>query len=289
MDVLQSKIRKRKCPLVIDFSIPDTFIPPHLQKDKPRAEIYADCCCELLAGLRGMVPAVRFSMGAFAVMGPEGMTQLQRTLHSAREGGFYVFLDGPELLSPWLAKHAAAALAAADAGLEWDGLILSAYLGSDVLRPFLPAPGEQGKDLFVVVRSANKSAPEMQDLLTGSRLAHMALADQVARLGADRMEKCGYSSVGMVAAATAPSSVKSLREKYKSSFLLVDGYDYPGGNGKNCAAAFDRLGHGAIVCAGGSVTGAWLTEQSDGREFVRYAQEAVGRIQRNLARFVTVL
>ena len=71
--------------------------------------------------------------------------------------------------------------------------------------------------------------------------------------------------------------------------FLLDGYDYPGGNGKNCAPAFDKLGHGAIVCAGGSIAGAWLTAESDGRDFVEQALETLERVKRNLTRYTTIL
>ena len=54
------------------------------------------------------------------------------------------------------------------------------------------------KDLFVVARTANKSAPELQDLLAGTRLVHSAAADHVNRYGADTAGKYGYTRVGIV-------------------------------------------------------------------------------------------
>lgn len=287
VDVLQERIRKLKCPIGVDFTVLPEHIPPQLLADSTPAAAYGRFCRELLSGLRGVVPAVRFSLGIFSLLGEAGLRELGETLKAARNGGFYILLDGPELPSPWAAKNAAELLMGPDRGFDCDGLILSPYLGSDILRPFLGYCQTEKKDLFAVVRSANKSAPELQDLRTGSRLVHTAAADMVSRYGDGLIGKYGYSQVGMVVGATTPNCVRSLREKYKNTFLLLDGYDYPGGNGKNCAPAFDRMGRGAIVCAGGSITGAWLTAETGG--FVSPALEAVERMKRNLARFATIM
>ena len=71
-------------------------------------------------------------------------------------------------------------------------------------------------------------------------------------------------------------------------FLLLDGYDYPNANAKNCSFAFDKLGHGAAACAGVSVTAAWMEEDSE-NTYVTLAVEAAERMKKNLTRYVTIL
>ena len=82
-----------------------------------------------------------------------------------------------------------------------------------------------------MARTANKSAPELQDLLSGSRLVHAVSADHVNRYGGDTAGKFGYTRVGILAAASASESLRTLRAKYPKLFLLLDGYDYPNANG----------------------------------------------------------
>jgi DNA replication and repair protein RecF len=72
-------------------------------------------------------------------------------------------------------------------------------------------------------------------------------------------------------AANGPESIKTLRSKYKSTFILMDGYDYPNANAKNCSFAFDRLGYGAAACASTSITAAWQTNPVEARNFVDMA------------------
>ncbi len=141
----------------------------------------------------------------------------------------------------------------------------------------------------MIVRSPNKSAAEIQDLLTGSRHVHIAAADLVSRNGTETIGKCGYSQICALASAGNASSLKNLRAKYSRMFLLVDGLDYPSGNAKNCSNAFDKFGHGAIVCAGPSVTAAWKEAETDGRDFLEQAKLAAERMKKNITRYITVL
>lgn len=289
IDALQEKIRKLKNPSMVDFGVRWEALPPHLLDEEGNLlAAYCRFCRELLAGLKGKVPAVRFSFGTFALLGPEGLTVLQTLLREAGDMGYYVVMDGPEVLSPWGADRTAAALLGQDSAYACDAVVTSPYIGSDGIKPFLPYC-KAGKGLFVAVRSPNKSAAELQDLMTGSRLVHGAAADMVNRFGETILGKCGYSRVGALASAGAASSLKGLRGRYSRMFLLVDGLDYPSGNAKNCSSAFDKFGHGAVVCAGPSVTAAWQAAETDGKDYVVQAVQAAERMKKNITRYVTVL
>ena len=291
VDTLQEKIRKTKNPSMLELCLGPSDLPPHLlEAEGSAAAAYEKLSKELLTALKGVVPAVRVSFASFALLGREGLGALYRVLKSAKELGFYVAMDAPEILSPKMAAVAAEAVWGEGSDYPCDGLIISGYLGSDVIKPFLSGCREGKKDLFVVARTANKSAPELQDLLAGSRLVHAAAADHVNRYGGDTAGKFGYTRVGILAGASAAESLRSLRSKYPKLFLLVDGYDYPNANAKNCANAFDKFGHGAVVCSGSGITCAWKqAEGSDGRDFVQQAVAAAEKMKKNLTRYTTVM
>ena len=286
IDILQEKIRKLKNPSLVELALPLADLPPEFPRT---AEGYGAFCRQLLEGLQDAVPAVRISFAAFALLGPEGMAQLRETLEAAAALDYYVLLDAPELSSPMMAEVTAGALLGADGGYPCHGLVIPGYAGSDIIKPFLPYCKQGGKDLFVVARTANKSAPEIQDLLAGSRLVHAAAADHVNRYGAGTEGRWGYTQVGILAAASSAQSLRTLRTKYPRMFLLVDGYDYPNANAKNCAGAFDKFGHGALVCGGTGITCAWKQAESDGSEWLSQAQAAAERMKKNLTRYVTIL
>lgn len=287
MDVLQERIRKLKCPIIVDLSMKMEHIPAIVRAEKADAAAYCDYCEELLDALQGTAAGVRFSFDRFALLG--SLADLQSLLKKAMELGYYVLLEGPQTLSPWMAEEACAVIFGQDSKYPCHGMILSPWAGSDCIKPFLDACKDGGKSLFYAVRTANKTAPEVQDLMTGGRLTHVAAADIVNRHGEPIFGKCGYSHIGALTAATNAGAVSGLRAKYKRMFLLVDGIDYPGGNAKNCSLAFDKLGRGAAVCAGPDVTAAWLKAETDGTEYADLAVKAVERLKGNIARYVSIL
>lgn len=290
VDILQEKIRKTKNPSVVELCLAPSSLPPHLLEEKGSgAGAYLRFCRELLAGMKGLVPALRVSFASFALLGAEGMTALEQVLAEAGKLGYYVLLEAPECHSPAAAAMMAEALLGENSRFACDGVLLGMYPGSDVIKPFLPYCTQGKKDLFCVARTANKSAPELQDLLAGSRQVHMAAADHVNRYGAETAGKFGYTRVGILAAASTASGLTALRSKYPKLFLLLDGYDYPNANAKNCSHAFDRFGHGAAACAGSSITCAWKEAESDGRDFVERAQTAAEKMKKNLTRYVSIL
>ena len=290
VDVLQEKIRKTKNPSMVDLTLKISDLPPHLLEEKgSAAAAYGQFCRELIGSLIGFVPALRVSFTAFAVLGPEGLNELQSVLATASSAGFYVALEAPFVLSPMMAEATAEAVWGENAIYPCDGLIICAYPGSDIIKEFAPYAKEQKKDLFPVVRTSNKTAPEIQDLLTGSRHVHVAVADLVNRFGADNVGKFGYARISVVAGANSTESLRSLRAKYPRLFLLVDDMDYSGCNAKICSYGFDKFGHGAVVCAGPTVTSAWQQAESDGRDYLEQAVAAAERMKKNLTRYVTVL
>ena len=288
IDVLHDKIRKLKNPSMVDFSIKPDCIPPHLiEEEGAYLSAYVRFCREIMAQLKGFVPAVRFPFGAFALLGDGGLTCLSALLNEAGEMGYYVVLDGPEIHSPWGADRAADGIFGTEQ-YPCDALVIDGYIGSDAIKPFVQYCKE-GKALFVIVRSPNKSAMELQDLMTGMRLVHTAAAETLTRFGASVMAKCAYSQIGALVSAGAPQSIQTLRNMQKSTYLLVDGIDYPSGNAKNCSYAFDRFGYGAVVCAGPSVTAAWKEAESDGKDYLELAQQAAERMKKNICRYTEIL
>ena len=284
VDALQDKIRKTKNPSVLYFDGVTDWIPPHV-RDAAENETaaYGNFCRSLLGELKGIVPAVRFSLGGFSMFGPGGLELLHNLLVEADRLGYYVLLDAPDMLNGQIANRVAGTI---QDRFFFDALVVPSYLGTDILKPLLTLC-KSGKMLLPVVRTANRSASEVQDLITGGRLVHTAVADVMNRLGEQLLGKCGYSNVGAVASASAADSLRALRSKYNRLFLLLDGYDYPNANAKNCSFAFDKLGHGAVACASESILHAW--QEGEPEDYLRLAVEEAQRMKKNLTRYITVL
>ena len=305
IDLLQSKIRKLKCPIVVGLDPSRELIPPELlasweEKLGPGpealAESFSEFCKGLLEALKKLVPAVKFQAACFEALGWQGVKVMQELMAHAKKRGYYVLL---ETMRSDVGHIAALSAQSIFGGLDFggervfpypcDGLVLSGYLGSDGIKPYLPwLRGDKPKNLFVVVKSSNKSSMEVQDLLSGDRVIYTAMADLTLRWSTELFGKCGYGQVGAVVGLSSPAAVQALRKRYDSLFFLVPGYGAQGGVAKHAAYAFDRLGHGAAVCASRSIIGAWR-ENPDAGDWPEAAVAAVEKMKKQLEGYVTVL
>ena len=169
-----------------------------------------------------------------------------------------------------------------------DGVILSAYLGSDGAKPFTKFCAA-GKTVFLIARSSNKSAREVQDLLSGDRVVYQVMADLAMRWSGDLFGRNDYSQIGIVAGLTNAPVLRSLRQKYDRLFLLVPGFGTQGGAIRDTQYAFDRLGHGAAIMAGRSILYAYQKQGGDGTDFAEQARLAAEKMRTQILGYVTVL
>ena len=110
VDTLQEKIRKLKNPSMLLLACGVGELPPDLEPELSQPRRYEACYTALLENLKDLVPAVRVSFSAFALMGPEGLGVLSGLLEKARALGYYVALDAPQMLSAQAADQSACVL-----------------------------------------------------------------------------------------------------------------------------------------------------------------------------------
>lgn len=285
MDVLKNKIRKLRNPSALTVAPTLDALPPaYLAEFDSPVLAMGEYCVKALEALKGLIPAVKVSFGAFSLLGPEGLVQLKRVLDTARELGFYVILDWQRQEDEASAKAAAKLIFS---GNQWncDGVVLCCYAGSGSVKPYITEAGREKKDVFVVLKTGGKSGSELQDLQTGGRTVYTAAADLLSRWGDQALERCGYSRVAAAGSASHSRSLQTLREKYPKLFLLVDGLEAGNANARNASFAFDNMGYGALVCS--NLLTAWIEnpENDPVEEVVAAAQ----RMKRNITTYVTVL
>lgn len=283
IDVLQNLIRKRKNPLMLRLALTPEQIPPVYAQGKSAVQAAESYAVALMEGLQEQIVGVRVSFSSFALLGAEGLEALKRVLARAKELGLYVILDHQCLEEPGAAEYAAALLLR-EKTFCCDGLTLNVWAGSETVKPYIAA--SESHSIYVTLKTGNRSGAELQDLITGGRLVYTAAADMVNLWGEGKWGRSGYSRVAGIAGAANAQALKSLRQKYSRMFLMVEGLEVSGANAKNCALAFDRMGHGAVCCAGSSLTCAW---KESGEEPIAAAKSAADRWKRNLGRYVTIL
>ena len=285
MDVLKNKIRKLRNPSALTIAPTLDMLPPGYMTDfESPVKGMGEYCRKCLEALKGQLPAVKVSFGAFALLGPEGLTELKSILDTARELGYYVILDWQHQEDESAAKASAKLLLS---GRMWpcDGVVLSGYPGSASVKPYITEANKERKDVYVVLKTGGKSGSELQDLQTGGRMVYTAAADLLARWGDQTMERCGYSRVAGVGSASHLNSLRNLREKYPKLFILVDGLEAGNANARNASFAFDNMGYGGLVCS--NLLTAWI--ENPDNDPVEEVVAAAQRMKRNVTTYVTVL
>jgi orotidine-5'-phosphate decarboxylase len=214
-------------------------------------------CLALLERVAGKVAAVKPQSACFEALGPAGAALLARVLAAARAQGLLVVLDAKRGDIGSTAEAYAAAYLRKGAPYACDALTVNAYLGLDTLEPFIEAAAESGAGVFVVLRSSNPGARDLQDLPAPSaplyeRLA-AALAAKAPLLAGP---ETGWSGFGAVVGATWPAESRRVREILPRSLFLVPGYGAQGGRASDALAGFvpgpdGRLEGGLVSSARG--------------------------------------
>ena len=295
IDVLQNKIRKLKCPIVVGLDPTPELIPPELLADcearlgpgpEALAESYTLFCKGLLDALKKAVPAVKVQTACFEALGWQGVRAMQEVLAYAKKLSYYVILETMRSDVGHIAELTAESVfGGLDFGGEryfpypCDALVLNGYLGSDGVKPFLPwLKGPEAKNIFIVVKSSNKSSPEVQDLLSGDRVIHTAMADLTLRWSTELFGKCGYGEVGAVVGALAPRAIQNLRKRYDTLFFLVPGYGFQGGGANSVKGAFKCDGTGAVVNSSRAIMLAYKKEGNE-KEYASAARNEALRMR----------
>lgn len=191
----------------------------------------------------------------FEACGPAGLYVLHALMLYGRERGLVVIEDAKRNDIGSTAEAYAQAhlgrmtLVGGDTApaFDADALTINPYLGRDGLMPFIKAATRYGKGMFVLVRTSNPSAGDLQDLEVEGEPVYLRVARLLAELSEGLQSSGGYTPVGAVVGATYPQQAALVRQALPHSWFLVPGYGAQGATAADVAVNFDRDGLGAIV------------------------------------------
>ena len=287
-DRLLAAVEAKGSPVCVGLDPVYERLPASLQAagaDNPaRLEAIGAFCREVLRAVAPMVPAVKPQIGYFEIYGGPGVALYFEMVALARSLGLIVIGDVKRGdIGSTAGAYAAGHLLADDTP---DAITVNAYFGADGLAPFVAAARDRGKGLFVLVRTSNPSAKDIQDFSDAAgKTFYEHIAGQVATLGgpAELTGARGYSCVGAVVGATYPDEARRLREIMPRQFFLVPGYGAQGATAGDCAAAFGDDGTGAIVNASRSVLYSFTEKQSAGDDWPRAVAAAAEALAADIA------
>jgi orotidine-5'-phosphate decarboxylase len=233
--------------------------------------------------------AVKPQVACFERLGAAGWGALRETVAAARELGLLVIADAKRGDIDFSAKAYGQAFFGetptpfgAVPGLGVDALTVNPLLGSDSLRPLLTIARERSGGLFVLVRTSNPGAADVQDLLLeGGMTVSDAIARMVTELGSPGVGPAGLSDVGAVAGATVPERLEALRDAMPHAVFLLPGVGAQGGRVEDLSPAFRPGPAGGLIAASRAIVyahenGSGNAARAAGREAARLRELAWG-------------
>jgi orotidine-5'-phosphate decarboxylase len=223
------------------------------------AAVRAHCLALIDAAAEACV-AIKPQLACFERLGAGGWTVLRETIEHAHAAGLLVIADGKRGDVPVTAAVYAEALV----GLGADAFTANPLLGIDALEPLI----ETGAGVFVLVRTSNAGAADVQDLelADGGRLWER-LAAIVTQLGSPGAS--GLADVGAVLGATMPEHLARARELMPYAVFLLPGVGAQGGRVEDLAPAFAPGRAGGLVTASRSIARAHERDGGDPAERAR--------------------
>ena len=245
--------------------LPDDIAGPANRRNANDAAVAVDAIfaftIDVLKTVAPLVPVVKFQSAYFEKYLWEGVEAYYSLIQEAKELGLLVIGDVKRGdIGSTSAAYAAAHLS--DPPYDEhedtrapDAITVSAFMGMDTIEPFVKTARDDGKGLFVLVRTSNPGSAELQDVKTDDgRTFSELLADNLRPVAAREglVGDQGWSSIGAVVGATQAHTMASLRQRLPQSIFLLPGYGTQGATADMTRAAF-RDGQGAIVSASRSI------------------------------------
>jgi len=292
-DRLCEAVREKATPLIIGLDPVYERIKPVINAENDITALSAEANAVYKFGSQiiniaaPLVPAIKINIAFFEKYLWKGIEAYYNLIAEAKELGLMVIGD----IKRGDIGHSAAAYAAAHLAdiqrdeleevVSCDAVTVNGYTGLDGIQPFAQQALSGGKGIFVLVRTSNPSAAEIQDF---SDKDGQKMYEKVAEIvnniaeNSEYVGKNGYSCVGMVVGGTSPDTTSALRQKYDKIWFLVPGFGAQGAGAVDCIRFCKPDGTRALINASRSIIYAFEREEYKkqfGDDWKRCVEQAV--------------
>lgn len=209
----------------------------------------------IINATKDLVCCYKANSACYEALGTKGLETLERTIEYAHHEARVPFILDNKRGD---VGHTAELYAkAAFEVLGADACTVSPYMGADAVEPFLR---HAGKGVFVLARTSNPTAPEVQGLESGGKKVYEHVVARA--LDWDR----GRGQVGLVAGATNTVELAHVRKLAgENTLLLVPGVGAQGGEAAaTIKAGANRAGENALIHSSRAIIFAGTTEHDVG-------------------------
>ena len=290
---------KNKCPICVGID-PRIGSIPQFIKDSALEELgdtkeavamaFTDFSIGLIDSIHDIVPVIKPQLAFFEMYGSAGLQAFEEICEYAQGKGLIVIADGKRNDIGSTAEGYAKAFLGESELIKGslacnfvDALTVNPYLGSDSIKPFQDITSDNGKGIFILVKTSNPSSSEIQDLACGDHMVHEEVSHLVAGWGLSNLGETHYSNIGAVVGATYPEEAKYLRSLMPNQFFLVPGYGAQGGGASSVKPCFNSDGTGALINSSRDINFAYLKNKKySEKNYAEAAREATLAMKKDL-------
>ena len=237
------------------------YIPSHVLEGRTVSEALFEFNKEIIDATLDVVACFKVQIAYYEALGIEGLIAYKNTLQYLREKDAIIIADIKRGDIAATASQYAKAHFTGD--FEADFITLSPYMGMDSIEPYLPYMKEGKKGVFVLVRTSNPGAEDIENIDTkDNSKVYKVVGDKLTKMGENVKGECGYSAIGGVIGCTHVEEGKEIRSRYNDMFFLIPGYGAQGGKAEDVALYLNN-GNGGVV---NSSRGILLAYKKENRE-----------------------
>lgn len=165
---------------------------------------------------------------------------------------------------------------------EADFITLNPYMGFDSIEPYLPYFNSGEKGAFVLLRTSNPGAKDIEMLEHKGEPLFMTVGRGLQEMSEEINTGGKLSPLGLVVGATHEEEAEKIRSSFENMFFLIPGYGAQGGTSDIVRKYLDDdLNMGVINSSRGIIT--HFKKYDDGEEKIgAYAREAVLNMKRDI-------
>lgn len=219
--------------------------------------------------------AIKPNSAFYEQYGFDGIRALKKVIDECKKRGYMVILDAKRAD---IGNTSAAYAKSVFDFLDVDAVTVAPYMGSDSVMPFLDYCSK-GKGVYVLNRTSNKGAVDMQDLKVGENPLYMETAKKIV--------EWHRPGTGAVVGATYPGELEMISRFFVGSGkkipLLIPGVGAQGGSASDVVNAIKKSGNELGIQRINSSRGIIYAYQKKGTDdFAGAAARAVRELNREI-------
>jgi len=230
-----------------------------------------------------LVPIYKLQIAFYEAYGIKGLVAYKRTLEYIRSLGSLSIGDIKRGDISSTAQMYGKAHFEGD--FQADFITLSPYMGFDSITPYLKYIESGKKGIFVLLRTSNPGAKDIQYLKVHGPFEsetdnkqvsplYYYIGDRLHELASKYLGSSGYSPIGAVVGGTYVDEAVEIRNRYENMFFLIPGYGQQGARGKD-VALYLKDGNGGVVNSSRGIIRAYKEYPDGAEKFDEYARKAV--------------